>query len=326
MKFYDTCVVIPNWNGIDYLADCLDSLKSVSAHVVVVDNGSIDGSGDLVKNHYQGVELIELPANLGFAGGVNVGIKKSIDKGARYVALLNNDATVRKDWLENLVKTADKHPDTGIVTSKIVRSDREHLDSTGDFLSVWGLPFPRGRNQTDSGQYDTELEVFGASGGASLYRVGMLKEVGLFDEDFFAYFEDVDISFRAQLAGWKIRYEPQAVVYHKVGGTSSKLGNFARYHSTKNFVLLYIKDMPGWLSLKYLPLFFIQFLRLGSSSLVKGKILPFLRGVIVALKLVPRTLKKRRNIQSTRKVSVNHIDSILYHHKPPKLPQIEDGQ
>ena len=309
------------------LGACLDSLQlqSLRPNIIVVDNGSVDGSQEFVEKSYPKIELIQLDKNYGFAGGVNAGIKKAMQDGTTHVALLNNDAVAEKDWLHQLVETAERNPKVGIVTSKIMRSDKKHLDSTGDFYTIWGLPFPRGRNELDGGQYDQQTDIFGASGGASLYNVQMLNQVGLFDEDFFAYFEDVDISFRAQLAGWKVRYEPKAVVYHEVGATSSRMGNFSLYHSSKNFVLLYAKNMPVKLYLKYLPLFCLQFIRWFITSLLRGKILAFLKGTLSALALAPRIISKRHQIQKSRIVSVSYIDSMLYHHRPPRPAKLEEN-
>ncbi len=125
-----------------------------------------------------------------------------------YIGLFNNDAVADKDWLKNLTQVLDENSDTGIVTCKLVDANNQHLDSTGDIYTVWGLPFPRGRGEPVSTKYDDKTDIFAASGGASLYRTKMLEEIGLFDEDFFAYYEDVDLSFRAQLAGWKVKYAP----------------------------------------------------------------------------------------------------------------------
>lgn len=319
-------VVIPNWNGKDFLSACLDSLlaQTQKTPIIVVDNGSSDGSQELIKTKYPQITLVELNKNYGFAGGVNTGIKEAMKNGAKYAALLNNDAVADKDWLKNLVDVLEKSPKTGIVTSKIMRSDKKHLDSTGDFYSIWGLPFPRGRNEVDAGQYNEQTEVFAASGGASLYRITMFEQIGLFDEDFFAYFEDVDISFRAQLAGWKIQYAPSAVVYHHVGGTSAKLSGFARYHSVKNFMLLYARDMPTKLCIKYLPLFCLQWLRWLSTSTFRAHTWTFLKGTFAAIKLHSQTVKKRRQIQNARKVPISYIDGMLHHHRPPRPPKQEN--
>ncbi len=204
-------IVIPNWNGKEDTLLCLESLKKAAklSAVTVIDNGSVDGSVEAVKRSFEEVAIIEHSRNLGFAGGVNAGIKKALADGYDFVVLLNNDALVEKDWLKHLLARINSQEDIGIVTSKILLADREHIDSTGDFLTRWLLPFPRGRGEVDTGQFSAAQEVTCASGGASIYKVSMLKEIGLFDEDFFAYYEDVDISLRARLAGWKVVYEPK---------------------------------------------------------------------------------------------------------------------
>jgi GT2 family glycosyltransferase len=317
-------VVIPNWNGADLIAECLDSLQAqtLKAKIVVVDNGSVDESISIIESKYPDVVLLKQPKNLGFAGGVNVGIRYAMTENATAVALFNNDAVANPHWLENLVKSLEENPKAGIVTGKLLRQNKKHIDSTGDFYSIWGMPFPRDRNHVDSGQRNAPEKVFGASGGASLYRSSMINDIGFFDDRFFAYYEDVDISFRAQLAGWKVIYEPTAVAYHHMSATSSKLGSFTRYHATKNFYLLYAKNMPGWLYWKYLPLFTIQAIRLAASSLIKGGFWPFLKGTVKAFLLTPHIIRERRRIQTKRKVPVTYIDSILYKKRPPKIPKI----
>jgi GT2 family glycosyltransferase len=318
-------VVIPNWNGEHLLPSCLDSLKEQSQthEVVVVDNGSTDGSVKMLQKDYPWVHLIELPTNTGFTGGVNAGIKYALKQKFEYVALFNDDAVAEKNWLKNLLNTARNNPKAGIVTCKLLRIDKKHIDSTGDFYTVWGLPFPRGRNEVDTGQYDTKTQIFSASGGASLYRSALFDDIGLFDDDFFLYFEDVDISFRAQLSGWSVMYEPSAVAYHHVSATSSKIGDVARYHSAKNFLLLYAKNMPKKLYFKYAPLFVLQFLRMAASSLYRGKFVVFTKGTFAAFKLHSSTVQKRRSIQRRRSASIEYIDSMLVHASPKKAPLLE---
>lgn len=317
-------IVIPNWNGADFIAPCLKSLKkqSINAQVVVVDNGSVDESVAIIESDFPEVHLIKLDHNTGFAGGVNTGINYALDRGAEFVTLFNNDATAEKDWLKNLVSAAGRHPEVGIVTGKFMRMDKKHIDSTGDFYSVWAMPFPRGRNQLDNGQYDTAEYVFGASGGASLYRASMLEKIGLFDEEFFAYLEDVDISYRAQLAGWKVWYQPSAVAYHMVGGTSSKLGSFSRYHFTKNFYMTYAKNMPAKLYWKYGPRFIVQAARMLVTSVLKGGGWAYTRGVVRAFANTPHLIRERKRIQGSKIVTNEYIDSILYKNRPPKIPNL----
>lgn len=318
------CVVIPNWNGADMLAQALVSLQkqTMPAHIVVVDNGSVDASISIIEAQFPDVHLIRLPYNTGFAGGVNVGIRYALDNKYDVVALFNNDAIADKNWLKQLVTTMESDKTIGIVSPKQLRDDKKHIDSTGDFYSIWGMPFPRGRNHIDEGQYDQQEELFSAPAGATLYRSSMFKDIGIFDEAFFAYYEDVDISFRAQLAGWKVVYQPAAIIYHHVSATSNKLGSFTRYHATKNLYLLYAKNMPGLLYWKYLPLFTLQAARLFASSVLRGGGIPFIKGTLRAFMLTPHIIRERRRIQKSRKVSLDYIDAKLYKHRPPRIPTI----
>lgn len=317
-------IIIPNWNGEDMIKDCISSLlaQSTKTQVIVVDNGSKDNSVSRVKE-FPGVKLLEFKDNAGFAGGVNRGIKYALTEGFVYIGLFNNDAIADKDWLDKLIKNIEDSDEIGISTGKLMRSDRKHIDSTGDFYTIWGIPFPRGRNQVDSGQYDKKELVFGATGGASLYRSELFRDIGMFDEDFFAYYEDVDISFRAQMAGWKVAYTPDAVAYHGVGGTSSKMGDFTRFHSAKNFLLLYARNMPTKLYFKYGLFFSIQFLRYFASSILRGKPLPFIKGSLAAIKLHSKTRAIRKHNLSKQRVSNKYIDNLLIHSRPPRIPPIE---
>lgn len=318
------CVVIPNWNGVEFIGDTLKSLQkqTIKHEAIVVDNGSTDGSLDYIKTNFPEVTVLPFVDNAGFAGGVNRGISYALDHKASYIALLNNDATVDKDWLKHLTVAISGTDNIGISTSKILLEDGIHLDSTGEHYTIWGLPFPRGRNQKDVGQFDNQRNVFGASGGASLYKAELFKDIGMFDEDFFAYYEDVDISFRAQLAGWKVHYQPKAVAYHKLSQTSSKLGDFARYHSAKNFILLYARNMPRALYMKYTVCFTLQFARMAASSILRRKFTVFITGTWTAIKLHSNTKSKRKLNLSRQRVSNAYIDELLIHSRPPRIPDI----
>lgn len=318
-------VVIPNWNGEDYLKKCLDSLlaQTLRPRVVVVENDSSDNSIDILDT-FTDVVVLRQSKNLGFAEGVNVGIRHALENQADYILLLNNDAEADKTWVEQLVSAADMNKQIGIVCPKLLSIDGKSIDSTGDFYTIYGLPFPRGRGEKETGQYDEPQEVFGASGGASLYRASMLREIGLFDAEFFAYFEDVDISFRAQLAGWKVFYQPKAVVYHHISATSAKLGDFRVYQTAKNFPFLFVKNMPGVLFWKYLPLVFYWYARMFGARIVRGGRVAFARGMIASLLKLPKKLLQRHKIQKKRTVSTAYIDSILYHDRAPILRKETD--
>ncbi|HEX4774485.1 MAG TPA: glycosyltransferase family 2 protein [Candidatus Saccharimonadales bacterium] len=314
-----TLVVVPNWNGKSGLKACLDSLRvqSFKAHIIVVDNGSTDGSIELIENQYPEVELIKHSKNKGYAGGVNPGFRRAIEVGAYYVAAFNNDAVADKDWLKTLVVYLDAHDEVGIAACKLLGADGLHIDSTGDYYTAWGLPYPRGRNEVDIDKYDKQTDIFGASGGASLYRVKMLEEIGLLDEDFFAYYEDVDLSFRAQLASWKISYVPAAIVYHQIGATSKKLKGFATYQTMKNLQLLWYKNLPrkylwrvGWRLTLAQSLFLLRAIsRSQGWAAVKGD----LKGSYLLLK----KHSERRRIQKSKKVSDEYVWGLIVHDLPP---------
>ena len=313
-----TAVVVPNWNGADDLGKCLDSLLAQThpAHIIVVDNGSTDDSLDLLSK-YSEVELIQRKKNYGYTGGVNPGFERAIELGLDYVAPFNNDAVADKDWLKHLVKALDDSPATGIVTSKILNQDGSEIDSTGDYYTIWGLPYPRGRGEKDINKYDRETEIFAASGGASLYRVKMLEEIGLLDQAFFAYYEDVDLSFRAQLAGWKVLFEPKAVVYHQIGATSGKIKGFATYQTVKNLPWLFWRNIPGTYLWRVFPRLFVVYNSFYLRAITRGQFVPATKGMVVSIIRFPIILAQRYKIQHNRKVPAKYIWDTMVHDLPP---------
>lgn len=318
------CIVVPNWNGAGFIAECVASLLAQNhpADVIVVDNASADASVDIIKSQFPKVTLLENPKNLGFAGGVNTGIRYALDKNYGAVALFNNDAVADTSWLKELMAVLQSDVSIGIVTSKLLDIDKKRIDSTGDMYSNWGLPFPRGRGEPVSKKFDTATVVFGASGGASVYRAAMLREVGLFDEDFFAYLEDVDLSFRAQLRGWQVRFAPKAEAYHRIGATSGKIKGFVTYHTLKNLPLLFWKNMPKrlvpsvWIRLMFAYNLFIL------RAIARGQIWPAIKGPLRALWLWPKKLRERKGIQAKRTVSDDYIRSIMTHDLPPAATRL----
>jgi len=317
-------VVIPNWNGKESIKACLDSLLTQvhKAHIIVVDNGSIDGSLELIRKHYPNIDLIINHSNLGFAAGVNQGIKKAIELDLDYVALFNDDAVADKNWLGCLVESFEGNTQVGIATCKFMTIDKQHFDSTGDQYTIWGLPFPRGRDEIVSNKYDNLTDVFGASGGASIYRIKMLKQIGLFDQDFFAYYEDVDISFRAQLAGWKIKYVPDSIAYHQIGASSSKIKGFTTYQTMKNLPWIIVKDVPMRLIPTVVPRFKLAYFSFVISAFQRKQGRYALKGLIISLALMPKKLIQRRSIQKNRKVTLEYINSILVHDLPDNATKL----
>lgn len=317
-------VVIPNWNGKDDLPACLDSLlaQSFPCRIIVVENGSVDGSLEFLQQHYPQVTLIVHQKNLGFDGGVNAGIRRSLADNDDYVALFNNDAVADKDWLQHLVADLEANTDAGIATCKLMSIDRSHLDSTGDLYTSWGLPYPRGRGEPVSDKYDDQVQVFGASGGASLYRNSMLQQIGIFDEDFFAYYEDIDISFRAQLAGWKVRFVPAAIAYHQIGATSGKVKGFTTYQTIKNLPWVLYKNAPFTIFWRIFPRFLVAYLSFVAAALARGQMSPVLRGLFMTVIKLPKKTIERWQIQHHRTVSVRYIWSILTHDLPPNARKL----
>ncbi|HOY63915.1 MAG: PGL/p-HBAD biosynthesis glycosyltransferase [bacterium ADurb.Bin236] len=215
-------VVIPNWNGEKYIGECLGALERQTLggqRVIVIDNASRDGSREIIKNNHPEVELIESSANEGFARAVNKGIRAA---DTEFVALLNNDAVADPDWLEKVVAALDSNPGFDSVACKIVfYDDPNTIDSAGDEYSPWGAVSNRGHGLRDGGDYDLPARVFGPCAAAALYRKSLFDEIGLFDENFFAYYEDTDLNLRAAIAGRKCFYAPGARVRHRYSASSS---------------------------------------------------------------------------------------------------------
>ncbi|HUD06353.1 MAG TPA: glycosyltransferase family 2 protein [Candidatus Saccharimonadales bacterium] len=323
-------VVVPNWNGEQYLTECINSLinQTLKPSITIVENGSRDGSLELIKTKYPELGLVINKTNLGFAGGVNSGIRKAINEGTQFVALLNNDAVADKDWLKCLVLQIVADEKVGITTCKFIDIDGKRIDSTGDFYSVWGLPFPRSRGEKVDDSKNLSTDIFAASGGASLYRVSMLNQIGLFDEDFFAYYEDVDISFRAQLSGWKVKYVSESIAYHRIGATSTKIKGFTTYQTMKNLPWLLLKNVPGSQLWKVLPRFNVAYLSFYLSAIRRHQSWFATKGIFVSVFLLPKKLLQRRRIQRNKQVTSAYIWGIIYHDLPPnalKLRRLRTG-
>jgi GT2 family glycosyltransferase len=311
-------IVIPNWNGIHHLPDCLDALRAQTysqTEVILVDNGSTDGSQALVTEHYPEVHLLELERNLGLTGGNNIGFDAA--RGEILVSL-NNDTEAHPRFIEALVTALIEHPEAGMAAAKMLLFDRrDHIHSAGDGYGQDGIPFNRGVWQRDEGQFDEPGWIFGGCGGAVAYRRAMLDDVGMFDESFFMYCEDVDLNWRAQLAGWRCWYAPQAVVFHKLSATGG--GPIASYYTGRNTLWVIAKNYPGALLRKYWPRIVraqwavtCDALRAWRGEAARAR----LRGQLAGFFGLPSKLGQRRDIQSARCIPDEYIESLLIFRTP----------
>ncbi len=287
-------VVVLNYNGKRYLDDCLSSLAAQTfrdLEVIVVDNASTDGSVEHIESNFSWVRLVINKENLGFAGGTNSGIRAA--KG-EFILTFNNDARADSRLLEYLHKPmADSK--VGVCAAKMLLDDGR-INSAGICLSRSGAAWDRGMFEPDIGQYDAQEEVFGACAGAALYRREMLDEIGLFDEDFFLYMEDVDLAFRARLAGWNCIYVPEAKVFHHHGGTAGAGSDLSVYYGNRNVIWYVIKDFPTRLLITSLPFIIARNLALIPYYALRGQGRVILKSKVDALKGATKMLRKRKDV------------------------------
>jgi len=307
-------VVIPNWNGKKFLAGCLDSLKGQTyqpIEIVIVDNGSKDGSVQFLQENYPEVKLVTFPVNTGFSPAVNAGIKASTGE---MVALLNNDTIVDPQWMAEFFKAMQDHPEAGSAGCKMLAyDDHSLLDGAGDGYRRGGLPGRIGHKERDEGRFNRKRYLLGACGGAALYRRELFDCIGLFDEDYFAYLEDVDLGLRAQAAGFKCIYVPTAIVYHLgCGTTGSGYSPLVVRLSARNNWNTIVKNIPMPLLWKFLPhICFWQLYYLAVVTVRGGQLLPWLKGTYEAVKLLPTMMEKRREINRLRKTSLEYMEQII---------------
>ena len=254
----EVTVIIPNYNGISYIRECLDSLRAqtMEADIIVVDNASEDGSKEAVRE-YDDVRLIELSENFGFCRAVNEGIRVTKTK---YLILLNNDTKAEPTFVEELYKAIDAHDDTFSVAPKMLQMNRpDRIDSAGDLYCALGWAFSLGKDRKSS-RYDKEAVIFSACGGASIYRKALFEEIGYFDELHFSYLEDVDVGYRARIMGYVNRYTPRAIVYHAgSGSTGGRYNPFKVRMAARNSWYVIYKNMPVLQIIINLPFFLIGF-------------------------------------------------------------------
>jgi GT2 family glycosyltransferase len=306
-------VIVPNWNGAHLIGGCLDSLRAQThraIEVLVADGASRDGSADLIAERYPEVRLLRLDRNYGFTGNVNAGLRAARGD---VLALLNNDAKAEPAWLAELVSVLDAEPRVGSCASKILNHGEDsRIASAGDTLRRNGLAAQRGNGESDDGRFDQPGEVFAASGGAAAYRRAMLEDVGLLDEAFVSYLEDVDLGLRAHLRGWRCRYVPTARVYHRVSATGG--GELASFYVARNSIRLLARGFPTAVLEACWPLIVGAQLRRARDAARAWRgtaARATLRGQLAGLLNLPHALRTRRAIQARRRLSDADFAALL---------------
>jgi GT2 family glycosyltransferase len=305
-------VIIVNYNGQHFLRECLPSLNAQSYRdfeACVVDNGSTDCSLHLIESNFPWVHVITSRRNLGFCGGNNLAIRETKSE---FVALLNNDTVVEPSWLEELVQMMRRNPEVGICASRVLYlAQPEIIYAAGDSYAIWGAALKRGSEEGAAGNFGEPTEVFSACACAALYRRSMLDEIGLFDEEFFSHCEDVDLGFRARLAGYTCVYVPSAIVYHHGGGTAGVQNPRVEFLSSRNSEYVFFKNMPGALLFRYLP---VHVAYVGWSIMRRtttGLAAAHLKGKFAFLATLGRTIRRRASVQQMRKIRPDALVRVM---------------
>ncbi|KJR40273.1 Glycosyl transferase, family 2 domain protein, partial [Candidatus Magnetoovum chiemensis] len=306
---HDVDIIIVNYNGINFLDTCLKSLFNTAYsnfHVIVVDNGSTDGSKELLKKNYPSVELISNKKNLGFGTACTIGVQAGQ---AEFIAFLNNDTEVDTNWLKPLVDALRQDNNTAAVCSKLLfMHNRNVINSAGGGMNYLAFGYDIGMFQADNGKFNEDKEVFFPCAASCLVRRDAFDEVGGFDSKFFMYHEDVDLGWRLRLKGYRIKYIPQSIVYHAFGGTSLKVSSMAFRNNLgyRHAMRSILKNYELSNILKILPLF----LSIGIKTGIKDHSFKITNSLLWNLRNLPNTLAQRRFIQENRKIS----DKVLSFH------------
>jgi len=327
--------VVVNWNRRELLRQALESLErqpGVACEVIVVDNGSTDGSPEMIEREYVGrsvfrLRLIANAVNRGFCAANNQGIAASQ---APFIALLNNDAEADSGWLAALRGAFDRGPGVGMAASKIlVWEDPSRIDKAGHLIYPDGQNRGRGSGELDRGQYDRLEETLWPDGCAAMYRRAMLDEIGGFDEDFFAYGDDAELGLRARIAGWTCLYVPQAVVRHHRGATLG-LGSARRLELIERNRLLLAAKLFPWSLLWLNGAYYLARIAAGAWAAARGRgetahypglsgklraARALAKGDLEALAMLPRMLRKRREIRKIRKLTPRQVRQLLLRHR-----------
>ncbi|MEK7154661.1 MAG: glycosyltransferase family 2 protein [Patescibacteria group bacterium] len=311
MTYPKVSIIILNFNQKLFTLACLTSLKKITYpnyEVILVDNNSNDGSAEAIAKKFPEITLVRSKENLGYAGGNNLGFKKT---SAEYVLILNNDTKVTLGFLEPLVRDMLNDSSLGIVQSKIFTMDNpELLDGVVSYQTATGFLYHKGYLDVDKTEYAKLLYTFSAKGACILIRREALK-LGLFDPDYFAYFEETDLCWRTWILGYKVAFEPGSIIYHKMGATSSTMRSaFINYHSFKNRIRTIIKNTGPYTLLWMLPIHITTCLGLVVFFLFSDQYngsLSILRAIWWNIRMANETWKQRKKVQSERKISDNEI-------------------
>lgn len=306
-------IIIPNWNGKQLLAECLHSLSRQTCQefcVTVVDNGSEDESLQLLSEEYPQVKVIIFSENRGFSVAVNEGIRQS---DSEWIMLLNNDIEVEERCVEEILQAIDTYKDYDSFSIRMMSyHERKIFDGAGDAVLRGGVGYRVGTLEKDTGQYDSDRDVFGACAGAALYSRRFFSEVGLFDEDFFAYLEDLDINMRAVRAGLRCKYLAAAKVYHVGSATSgSKINPFTIRLSTRNNINVLVKNYPISLLFRFFPVILIYQLMWFLFVCKRGQVVAYLKGLRDAIKHIRLMQQKREKNTSPQSLSAAAFGSVL---------------
>jgi GT2 family glycosyltransferase len=316
----DISIVIPNWNGQHFLEVCFNSIAEqtggFSIETILVDNKSSDNSASYTREKYPWVKVIELTHNTGFAQGVNEGIKVAESP---LIALLNNDTELDPGWVAALISAGHQYPEVGFFATKMLDfKDRTIIDTCGDILTWSGRSYKSGEGKPDGPPYTVPRLVFGACAGASAYRRELFDTIGLFDETFFAYLEDVDIDLRAQLAGFTCLFVPEARVYHIGSATAGKKSAFGFKMMVKNHFHLIYKNYSNQLLLRHSGKIVYAEARLLGAAFKHHFVKEYFWGIAQAFKELPIITKKRAEVQKLRTVSDAYLNTVIEPNFPYK--------
>ena len=312
MNFFSVTVVIPNYNGLDYLKKLLDSIFAQTLafdEIIIVDDASTDQSVLFIKNNYPSVTIIKNESNLGFVKSVNRGFMCAK---SRYICLLNNDIYLANTWLEKAMEPFNSKNNIGAVATNILIANTSSIiDSQGDDYYITGSALKHNNLQKSVPENTEIVRTFSACGAAAVYDSDILKEVGLFDEFFDSYYEDVDLAFRINLYGYKILYTPYAISYHFVSATYGKKPKKMLFNSYRNEEIVFWSNMPVQLLWRYSLLRIVFLFMQSIVKLFKMQIIVYMKAKIAFLLAIPYVLQKRKNIQKLRHSNIKHITECL---------------